>query len=269
MGKADDYNAGELAAGRITPAHITVLTREFQKAYPDLAVDGMCGPATRAKIEQVGSLDPLTDAASQALVAAQSLWRQDIYDPAKSDTTLDADRCRGAIDGMIRQGLLWTWEPPYAGDGTFEWCGAFVASVWKSVKPSLRQSFYASTYRLDRYARYLPIDSASNPKPASGPYRQIVDLDEKSTPSSLTFGVQAGDILLIGPNPGYGQHICFVESFDPTTRMFATYEGNGTGTGPNGERQQGVVRGQRALGGTTGSWCARRLIRISPQDLGT
>lgn len=267
MSSADDYNARELAAGRITPAHVTVLTRRFQAAYPDLADDGMCGPATRAKIEEVSQLDTLTVAASQALATADAMWRQDIYDPSTSDKSADADRCRGAIDAMIQQGLRWTWEPPYAGDGSFEWCGAFLAWCWSSVKSSLRQTYYASTYRLDRYARYLPVNDTPNPKPPTGPYRMIVDLDESSTPSSLTFGVQAGDILLIGPKPGYGSHICFVESFDAASRLFSTIEGNGTGTGPNGERQQGVVRAKRPLGGAAGSWCARRLIRIAPSDL--
>lgn len=267
MSSADDYNAKELAAGRITPAHITVLTRHFQAAYPDLADDGMCGPATRAKIDAVGQLDTLTVAASQALANAGSMWKQDIYDPSKSDTSADAARCRGAIDAMIQQGLRWTWEPPYAGDGSFEWCGAFLAWAWIAVKPSLRQTYYASTYRLDRYARYLPVNDTPNPKPATGPYRMIVDLDEQSTPANLTFGVQAGDILLIGPKPGYGAHICFVEAFDSVKRTFATIEGNGTGRGPNGETQQGVVRASRPLGGSPGSWCARRLIRIAPSDL--
>jgi hypothetical protein len=267
MSKADDYNASELAAGRITPAHVTVLTRRFQAAYPDLTADGMCGPATRAKIEEVAKLDTLTVAASQALANADAMWRQDIYDPATSDKSADADRCRGAIDGMIQKGLLWTWEPPYAGDGSFEWCGAFLASAWIAVKASLRQTYYASTYRLDRYARYLPVNDKPNPKPATGPYRMIVDLDESSTSASLTFGVQTGDILLIGPKPGYGAHICFVEGFDAATSMFLTVEGNGTGLGPNGERQQGVVRARRSLGGAKGSWCARRLIRIAPSDL--
>lgn len=267
MSSADDYNASELAAGRITPAHITELTTEFQRAHPPLVVDGKCGPQTRAAIEQAGGTTSYESAATGALSAARALWQQDIYDPSTSDKSANADRCRGAIDAMIQQGLIWTWEPPYAGNGSFEWCGAFLAQAWKAVKGSLRQSFFASTYRLDRFARYLPIDSNPNPKPATGPYRQIVPLDESSTPSSLTFGVQVGDILLIGPKPGYGQHICFVESFDPSTRYFSTYEGNATGTGPNGETQEGVVRGRRALGGLPGSWCARRLIRCAPSDL--
>lgn len=276
MSKADDYNAAEMAAGRITPAHITTLTREFQVLHK-LSVDGMCGPQTRAAIEAVGGTVPeptpdeqLAAAGTRALAAAHVSWQKDIYDPSASDTTADAVRCRREIDTMIRggSGLGWTWEPAYAGDGAFEWCGAFAASCWPGIKATIRRTFFASTYRLDRYARYQAVGEDANLKPAAGPYRLIVNLDEKSTPASLTFTPRPGDILLIGRKAGYGEHICLVESFDAQAKVFLTYEGNGTGTGPNGERQQGVIRGRRALGGAAGSWMARRLLRPAPSDLG-
>jgi hypothetical protein len=273
MTAADDYNAAELAAGRITPAHITTLTREFQTDH-GLTVDGMCGPQTRAVIEEVAAAPPpsgdvLVEAGLRALARAKALWQQDIFDPKAADTSTDAARCRKVIDDMIRgpEGLAWTWEPAYAGDGYFEWCGAALAKFHARVLANLRLAFFASTYRLDRFARYQPIDGYANPKPATGPYRQIVNLDEKSTPSDLTFTPRTGDIVMIGRKAGYGEHICFVEGFDPAKRVFYTYEGNGTGQGPNGEVQQGVVRGQRSLGGPLGSWVARRLIRLAPADI--
>ena len=276
MTAADDYNAAELAAGRITPAHVTTLTSEWQ-AMHKLYVDGMCGPQTRASIDAAGANVPdptpeeqLAAAGVRAIASAHAYWLKDIFDPKASDHSPDADRCRQAIYTMIRSstGLDWSWEPPYAGDGSFEWCGAFAASCWPGIKRDLRRTYYASTYRLDRYARYLSVGEKPNPKPLTGPYRLICDLGEASTPASLTFAPRPGDILLIGPKPGYGQHICVVESFDAATGMFSTYEGNGTGRGPNGEIQQGVVRGQRRLGGAPGQWMARRLIRPAPSDLG-
>lgn len=276
MSKADDYNAAELAAGRITPAQITTMTAAWQATH-SLYVDGMCGPQTRASIDAAGAIVPeptpeerLAAAGLRAIELAKASWDKDIIDPKASDPTPDADRCRKAIDTMIRAStaLDWSWEPFYAGDGSFEWCGAFAASVWPGIKRELRRTFYASTYRLDRYARYLPVGEAPNTKPPTGPYRLIVDLGEGSTPASLTFAPRPGDILLIGPKPGYGQHICVVEAFDAASSMFSTYEGNGTGRGPNGEIQQGVVRGQRRLGGIAGQWMARRLIRPAPADLG-
>jgi hypothetical protein len=276
MSKADDYNAAELAAGRITPAHVTTLTRAWQATHK-LYVDGMCGPDTRASLDAAGETVPeptpseqLSAAGVRAIASSHAYWLKDIVDPKASDTSPDAKRCCAEIDTMIRAAtcLNWYWEPAYAGDGQFEWCGAFAASCWPGIKRSIRQTFFASTYRLDRYARYMPVGNDPNPKPASGPYRLIVDLGETSTPASLTFTPRPGDLLLIGPKAGYGQHICVVESFDAATCMFSTYEGNGTGKGPNGEIQQGVVRGQRRLGGVAGQWMARRLIRPAPSDLG-
>ena len=273
---ADEYNAAELAAGRITPAQITTLTRAWQATHK-LYVDGKCGPDTRASLDAAGDIVPdptpeerLAAAGERAIASAHAYWLEDIYDPKTSDYSPDADRCRKDIDAMIRAStaLDWSWEPPYAGDGSFEWCGAFAAAVWPGIKRELRRTFYASTYRLDRYARYMPVGENPNTKPATGPYRLICDLGEASTPASLTFTPRPGDLLLIGPKVGYGQHICVVESFDAAASMFATYEGNGTGRGPNGEIQQGVVRGQRRLGGAVGQWMARRLIRSAPSDLG-
>jgi hypothetical protein len=275
MSKADDYNAAELAAGRITPVHVTTMTRAWQATHK-LYVDGMCGPQTRASIDAAGAIvaDPtpeeqLAAAGARAIVLANTTWQKDIYDPMSSDTSADAVRCRKVIDEMIRgtAALNWYWESGYLGDGQFEWCGAALASFWPGIKVSLRQTFFASTYRLDRYARYQPVGSEANARPATGPYRLIVNLDESSTPASLTFTPRPGDILLIGRKAGYGEHICVVESFDAATSTFKTYEGNGTGAGPNGEIQQGVVRGQRKLGGVTG-WMARRLLRPAPSDLG-
>jgi hypothetical protein len=162
------------------------------------------------------------------------------------------------IDSFIRRGLGWTWEPPYKGDGDFEWCGAFVAYCWLSIKPVLRKTYFASTYRLDRYARYASV----NGKPNRGSGRLLAELDERST--ELPWEPRAGDILTIGPvGSGYGKHICLVESY--ADGVFKTIEGNGTGLAPSGQRWQGVVRGERKLGGS--GWHARRLIRPSAEDL--
>jgi peptidoglycan hydrolase-like protein with peptidoglycan-binding domain len=276
MSDADDYNAAELAAGRLTPTHITTLVRAFQASREDVDVDGKAGPSTRAILNALAPKPPATSlpqsldeqlaqAGRQAILNAASWWQRDIYDPAADDKSVAANASRKAIDLMIQTGLRWTWEPPYAGDGSFEWCGAFAALCWNGIRASLRRDFYASTYRLDRYASYQPIENAQNPRPTQGPYRQIVYLDEKSR--SLPFTPREGDIILIGPaGSGYGKHICLVEKYDAVKRVFHTYEGNGTGTGPNGERQHGVIRGIRALDGS--GWHVRRLIRPSALDLG-
>lgn len=209
--------------------------------------------------------DRLEEAGATAIDVAFSHWLTDIYDPKSTDVTPDALRCKGLITQYIQKGIGWTWEPPYRGDGTFEWCGAFAAECWRGVKPELRKLYFASTYRLDRYARYQSAFGEKN----EGTGRKILELDESTKVSYFLsrWTVEKGDILLIG-SKGYGQHICLVESFDRGAGVFHTIEGNGTGDGPQGERQQGVVRGMRYLGTTKiGGWCARRIIRPSAEDL--
>jgi hypothetical protein len=216
--------------------------------------------------ESKPTVENLETAGRHAVEIAAARWRLNIYDPRQSDKSDDAQRCRNQIDGYIRDGLGWTWEPPYAGDGDFEWCGAFAATCWLGIKSQLRKTYFASTYRLDRYARGGSVNGERNAKGE----RLIAELDEHST--SLPWEPRAGDILLIGPSgSGYGKHICLVESY--ADRMFTTIEGNGTGLGPNGKRRQGVVRATRYLG-TEGRvadgvslWHARRLIRPAAADL--
>lgn len=198
------------------------------------------------------------------IVDAHTWWKKDVYDPTVHDTTAAAKFSKDAITYFIQKGLGWTWEDAYKGDGDFEWCGAFAAAQWAQVKPQLRKTYFSSTYRLDRYAKYRSAFGEKN----TGTGRLVLDLDERTTIADFQkkWTVQQGDILLIGPS-GYGAHICLVESFAETTGTFSTIEGNGTGRGPHGERQQGVVKALRKLGGLKGSWCARRIIRPSEEDL--
>lgn len=206
-------------------------------------------------------MDKLLIEGQKVIAEAVYWWKQDIYDPTRSDASVSATASKKFITGFIKHGLDWTWEPDYAGDGTFEWCGAFAAECWSKIKPELRKTYFASTYRLDRYASYQSSFGEKN----AGAGRLYAQLDEHS--KTLPFAPREGDILLIGPK-GYGQHICLVESFDEKARVFHTIEGNGNGAGPRGERQQGVVKGVRALGAAhVGDWCARRLIRPSVDDL--
>jgi murein DD-endopeptidase MepM/ murein hydrolase activator NlpD len=46
----EEYNAAELAAGRLTQRHIALAVREFQKSA-QLDIDGKAGPATRRALE--------------------------------------------------------------------------------------------------------------------------------------------------------------------------------------------------------------------------
>jgi len=217
----------------------------------------------------------LERAGQRALAEARQLFDSDIWDPPVTDHRPIAERWRDAITEMIssERGLGWTWEQRYAGDGSFEWCTAFGARCWAEAGLTLaaRTPFWASCYRLHRWATYQPIDARTpNKRPKDGPYRLCVALDEHTT--ALPAGVvpRAGDILLVGGvNTGPGKHGTVVESFDGKT--FLTIEGNARGLGPDGKSRQGVVRASRPLGLTKGdaptTYHARWLIRPAPSDL--
>lgn len=260
---ADEYNKQVLAKG-IEPEDLTRLTKIAQAAlrFPDAEVDGKYGPGTAAAVARFFEqpLSKLETAGRTAIERAFEWWKADIYDPKVGDG--DGRTSRDYIDHFIRKGLGWTWEPPYAGDGAFEWCGAFAAACWHTVKPELRRTYFASTYRLDRFARYQSVNGEAN----GGSGRLLAEFNENSHTRPLPFAPMPGDILLIGPTgSGFGKHITLVESFDSVKKVFHTIEGNGNGQGPTGRTRQGVVRASRVLGGPT--WHARRLIRPSVEDL--
>jgi hypothetical protein len=208
----------------------------------------------------------LIEAGHAAVTEATRLWSCDVYDPQRSDKSEAAERSRKVIDEIIAA-AGWHWQVPYKGDGQVEWCGLFVAACWRAagLDPKWLATYFASTYRLDTWARYRDFNPEKpNRRPPQGPYRLMAELDDRSL--SLPFEPQAGDILMIGDgNPVMGDHITLIVSYDPTRRVFATIEGNGMGLGPDGKRRQGVVRALRNLGGQ--GYCARRLIRPAPSDV--
>lgn len=252
-------------------------------------VDGVCGPKTyrallvdrQTKLRAAqGSPDPLRDAGTVTVLEAKAEWLRDIADlPAPSSP--DYERCRSEIERIVASpdGLGWSWEKPYQGNHQIEWCGAFAAFSWRAAGLSLdlRKTYFSSTYRLDRWARYQPWnDGVPDPKPPAGPYRMIVELDEHSGPLDAHFSdddpPRAGDVLLVGGvNTAYGKHVTIVESYDSATGIFTTLEGNATGPGPSGGTRHGVIRNQRPVGLPRGAvpttYHARRLIRPSLQDL--
>lgn len=207
--------------------------------------------------------DRLEDAGRTAIEQAAKLWTSDIIDPARNDYSPLGTHSRAAINGIVNAGG-WTWIN-YRGDGDLEWCGLFAGACWRAagLDPKWLATYWASTYRLDVWARYRDFDAKHpNPRSAAGPWRLVAELGTEST--SLPWEPRAGDILMIGDGqPAMGDHICLVESY--AAGVFQTYEGNGVGLGPDGKRRQGVVRGARHLGG--GGYCARRLIRPAVGDL--
>lgn len=211
------------------------------------------------------TIDRLELAGRRAVMEAARLWRLDVFDPRRSDHRERAEESRKVIQSIVDSGG-WTWID-YRGDGDVEWCGLFAAACWRAagIDPQWLATYWASTYRLDLWARYRSFSTDKpNPRPASGPYRLIADLGSDST--ELPFDPRAGDILMIGDgSPRFGDHICLVESYDGERKVFNTISGNGVGLGPDGKRRQGVVRAVAHLGGS--GYCARRLIRPAPSDL--
>jgi hypothetical protein len=198
-----------------------------------------------------------------AIAEAARLWSLDIYDPKRSDKSHEAEVSKARISDMLIA-CGWTWEAPYAGDGAVEWCGLFAGACWRAagLNPAWLATYWASTYRLDLWARYRAFDTSKpNPRPDSD-RRMLAELTPMST--ALPFEPRAGDVLMIGDgSPPMGDHICLVESY--ADGVFKTIEGNGVGVGPRGNRRQGVVRAERKLG--SDGYCARRLIRPGFGDL--
>lgn len=237
-----------------------------------LEPDGVVGPKTwqaitdaleRKKHEPKPAPKRYTDedlrlAGELAVRNALDWWKLDIYDPEIDDDSALAHTSKHAITQFIREGLCWTWEPEYAGDGDFEWCLAFVAKCWERLKKQIRIDCIASTHRVDRYGAYRELlGKSTGVKPETGAREYgVVKGDYKN----LTFDPRPGDILLVGKK-GYGTHGCLVESYDAATGVFRTIEGNAFGQGPNGERQQGVVRFKRGIGQV------RRIVRPGVDDL--
>jgi hypothetical protein len=208
----------------------------------------------------------LADAGLRAVAEATRLWQADVFDPQRSDKSAAADHSRKIIDEIL-MASGWEWQVPYKGDGQVEWCGLFAAACWRAAGLDTKwlATYFASTYRLDTWARYRDFNpDRPNKKPEQGPYRLLAEFTDLST--DVPFEPQAGDILMIGDgSPVMGDHITLVVEYDRARKIFTTLEGNGVGIGPDGKRRQGIVRAERHIGGE--GYCARRLIRPAPSDL--
>lgn len=275
-----------------------------QQALLDVEDDGVAGPVTYKALlaakqayllahpHQAGPLLTLgqataltfADRQKVALYELKLLWLETIIDLPPKDSPAYA-HSHDWIDALIRTeaGIDWYWESSYTantrGQGNFEWCGTGPARAYRKVgmPVPMRRTKMPSTYRIDRWARYQPgPDGMPDPKPATGPYRMILDLDETSTSSSCVFpdGTEprAGDIALVGPvASGPGKHITLVESFH-RRGFITTIECNGFGALPSGQKAQGVVRAQRSIGLPTGAppttYHVRHVVRLAPADIG-
>lgn len=220
--------------------------------------------------------EALKKAGQEALRLAIVAWNKGVIEPTRKawgDPAFDDDRA--FINNCIKspsQGLGWPsvsmTTKDYRWDGDFEWCGAFASYAWQAIDPNIRKHYYASTYRLFRYARYQspPNKFASFLKKApegtvERKFAELTGTDAAKTKLVIDFVPQMGDILIVNGTDRFGQHITIVDSWDPNTKTFETVEGNATGRGPKGQRYQGVIRQTRTIGQ------ARHLYRPGFADL--
>ena len=228
--------------------------------------------------EELVMEDTLKQAGIKAVEAAQKFWEMDIIDPSSKDKSERANISRDFIDSIIRttNGLNWTWEDEYKGDGDFAWCGAFVAACWAKagLKLDIRTKDFASTYRLDRYGqdkeavkKYAGVETTIY----DGKFRKYSKCE--SIQDIITFDPRPGDIGLVGEK-GHGTHIVLIISEHPYIdininsnfhpNVLTTIEGNGFGLGPSSisfAHREGVIKKTRPLTNF------RRLIRPSFSDL--
>jgi hypothetical protein len=261
-------------------------TEEAVRAYQDrndLQVDGIVGPETWSKLSEamLDGEEPLEslrhawrerDAAETDLESSDTAPLPDASDSTESESagTDDArtDLVIGRaeeewnrpvtepngegwerIDEYIRgsQGLAWTWEERYVRNRQFAWCGAFAAFCFEAagLNAEIRQKVMPSTYRLKRWA--------------TGSSRLL-------SPDA----VGRGDVVIVGPAGGnaWGSHITICESAG-SDGYINTFEGNASGTGPDGSRYEGVVRQRRPFERVAPTARTYRImygIRFLPED---
>lgn len=231
-------------------------------------------------------------AGQQAVAEALRYWNRNIGDPAPqflesphpgADTKYlamyeRATRWREAIDELLKASG-WGAACPYKGNnapGAPQWCGLAVGAWWKAagLDPVWIAGFFASTARLLRWGHYQPFNQHKNvPEPKDGePRRLVAQLSASSTPKDLPFIPRQGDIAVIG-NPTHdreefktvGRHITLVRGVDLSRGVLLTVEGNGIGTLQDGRVGEGIVIGERKIGGVGDHvmW----IYRPAPSDL--
>jgi len=209
--------------------------------------------------------DALTTAGELVAAEVERIWRDDIIDPASTDTSPNGLRCREFISS-ITQACKWG---PYLGNNikpVAQWCGMFAFKAWADaggLDPKWLAHFSQSTYRIQCWATYRPFNehrNASRPI-AAADARLCVDLRSRSK-----FPVRRGDIVIVGDgHPPYGDHATIATGTDELGGII-TISGNGRGLDPTGNSQEGVVR-KTFYPGLGVGYRAMYLVRPSFDDL--
>ena len=218
----------------------------------------------------------LSDAVSMALIE----WEKNIREPSDGPPN-----GASVIDGYSRdkdRGCGWTWEKKYRRNGQWAWCGMFVGAIYRrlGLHRYLAQSAYPSTYRLARYAKYLPFSKNCKARvahPLTGEIisvlelheeydclRMVQELDHVSDYSSLDFIPRPGDVLLVGYKRGhYGKHVSMVLEYDEDKGLCATVEGNCHGWLPCGNHVP-----ETFVDGVPVKWAEGVIRREGEKDIG-
>lgn len=207
----------------IVATELRHLAREAAMRRLDAAPNPVVGRAVDRRIVGVS----VADRPAIALAFATKLWRLNVREP-------DANGPNGAgiIDDCIRGPLGLGWSSaevgagarpkwPYVRNGQFAWCGAKVARCFgeAGLRADIRRKHFASTYRLWKFAKGTP--------------RWIRPED-----------IQPCDVPVVGPDgDADGAHVTFCT--EVRAHGIETFEGNAMGTGPDGDRYEGVVKQYR------------------------
>lgn len=133
----DDYNADALRLRKITPAHVTELTRIAQRDL-GLPADGKCGPGTRAALEVRPAVGDLTTGAG--LLATY---------PGASPAACTAVEVALSLRGRGEQGS--NNHGPFirelgGRDGDL-WCALFAGHCWREAHGRVRLEPPAWSFR--------------------------------------------------------------------------------------------------------------------------
>jgi hypothetical protein len=206
------------------------------------------GPASPA------APDPLQGHLDQAVAGATADWQQ--------GGVSTGGRNRRRVDEIVHQsGFQYTWV---AG---LDWCGIFVAAHYASagMDSDLRAGFY-HTDNVINFFNYNPDGRRVHASIKVGDiWRGVRDYhaergslrrwtDAATIRSALAGGnygaldIRPGDVVLIDhENNGSADHITMVQSYDASTGMLTTIEGNAAGTVVAGKDGAGNVTSTRGL----------------------
>jgi hypothetical protein len=239
---------------------------DFQRQH-GLAVNGLPDAKTLellyrsvpAEMAPAPSSDALRLAGERAMDYLEALWRQDVYDPRRSDASENAERCRAIIAGIVtRAGWGWALTDGHYVGPEPQWCGLTMADAWRDagIDPQHLPTFWASTLRMAKWFRYENWNGKSaGVKPPTGG-RMIIPGTAASFPDGTL--PRRGDIVIVGDGtPADGDHITGL--LEKNGDDWVTISGNGGGLGPTGKPREGISKQTYHVhrGGYRVLWVAR------------